>query len=310
MAETQLYQITFSLDAQLTEDQAGQLVDFMEDLGVASTLRRCQESNDWHIQIISQERPLPELINKKSQIANDVFSSLFNLGKGLSFKIEELEDIDWLAKNYEAFQPIIVDPFYIYGSHHDVNDCPRDDLIPIEINAANAFGTGEHPTTKGCLKAIGYLRDKGYTPNKILDLGCGSGILAIAAAKIWPKATIVATDIDEDSVLTAKNYAHRNGVKDLISFDVATGYDHPLIKQTAPFDLILANILARPLIDLAAETSEQLAQNGLVLLSGTLLEQEDDVKNAHLDHGLKFDHYFHETEKNGQEWTSFFMIKE
>lgn len=303
-----LYQITFFLDPNLSEEQAGQIGDFMEDLGDALTLRRDQDSTDWQLQIIAQSQPNPENINKRIKIANDVFQSMFDLGKGISFKSEQLEDIDWLAKNYEAFQPIIVEPFYIYGSHHDANDCPSKDLIPIEINAANAFGTGEHPTTKGCLKALGYLRDNGYTPNNILDLGCGSGILSIAARKLWPEVKIMGSDLDEDSVLIARNYSNRNGIDD-IQFELATGYEHEDIKNRAPYDLILANILAGPLIDLAKDTAKHLDEGGMVLLSGTLLEQEDSVRKAHEDQGLVFDQFFHEKEKNGQDWTSFFMIK-
>lgn len=304
--QAQLYQLTITLDGRLSENEAAQFSCFFEDLGDALTLKKVGlEPKNWLLQIISQDALGAPLINKKMQIAIETCQGIFDLGKTVpSFQIEALPDTDWLAENYAQFKPIEVGDFYIFGTHDrdKALSQTQPNLIPIEINAANAFGTGDHATTKGCLVQILKLKEQGFMPDTILDLGCGSGILAIAAAKTWPEATIIATDMDEDSVIVARDYAARNQVKDHIIFDQAIGYQSTIIAQDKPYDLILANILAGPLIDLAEETADHLEKTGYVLLSGTLIEQENDVANAHKKHGLKMGEAVHI-----DEWTSFLM---
>lgn len=294
---TALKQLEIYINPALTETEAEQFSTLFEDLGSSLTLKRSAK-DEWIVQIINQEPFSKEDINRRLKIANDVFS--FDIQA--SFTIDDVPDIDWLEHVYQQFKPIQVGDFYVFGTH--MKGQIPEGLVGVEINAANAFGTGEHPTTKGCLQAIQDLKDQGFVPNTILDLGCGSAILSIAAAKIWPQAEIIATDMDAESVDVALEYAEINNVSQSIKAETAMGYDSPLIKEKGQFDLILANILARPLIDMADQTAAHLKQNGLVVLSGTLIEQQDEVQSAHEAHDLTLTKSY-----PIEEWTSFIMKK-
>lgn len=294
-------QIEITLDKALLENDATRFSQFFDELGYSLTLRRNLDNDMWEILILS---PKNDMLH--NQVSSLIAHALKETGLDIAplFTVAELPQIDWLEHVYQQFKPIEVEGFYIYGSHIEQTTIPKG-LTPIEINAANAFGTGEHPTTKGCLQAMGWLKEtQKLIPKTALDLGCGSAILSIAAAKIWPECTIIATDMDADSVDVAIEYAGINNVADAIHCETATGYDANLIREYAPFPFILANILAAPLIEMAAETAAHIAPNGYVVLSGTLIEQEDAVREAHEKHGLKFIKSFHI-----DEWTSFIMQK-
>lgn len=204
--------------------------------------------------------------------------------KPLSLKTEPLPDEDWLQKVYEAFPPIALGGFYIYGSHCQA--APPADRIALKIDAATAFGSGEHQTTQGCLRALENLYTEGFAPAKILDMGCGSGILAIAAKKLWPQAVVAAVDIDPESARVTARHAQMNGCVLLI--EAGDGYAAPLVTQQSPYDLIIANILAGPLIDMAGDLARHLGPGGFCVLSGLLTRQKDDVAAAHRAHGLVF----------------------
>ena len=294
---TALKQLEIYLNSTLTEIQAEQFSTLFEDLGSSLTLKRSAD-DEWVLQIIHEHTFDSLDINRRLKIGNDVFE----FDTKARFSIPDVPDIDWLEHVYQQFKPIQVGGFFIFGTH--VKEPVPEGLIGIEINAANAFGTGEHPTTKGCLQALQDLKAQGFNPETILDLGCGSAILSIAAAKIWPEAKIIATDMDAESVEVALDYAGINNVAASIQAETALGYDSSLIKEEKSFDLILANILARPLIDMAEQTAHHLNQNGLVVLSGTLIEQQDDVQSAHETYGLTL-HKAYPIE----EWTSFVMKK-
>ncbi len=294
--------IRFNVD--LTEAEASRFSNFFDNMGSAITLRKIEdeEPNHWKISIIHEEKPEPQVISGAIALAVSLLKDDITKDIHPQFSIDLLPDTDWLALVHEQFQPIIIGRFYIYGSHIDKVDIP-DDKIGIEINAANAFGTGEHPTTRGCLELIEKLYNDGLKPEKILDLGCGSAILSIAAAKLWPDAKIIATDMDEDSVNIANDYVRVNGINaDQVLCETAMGYEATIIQNNTPFDLILANILAAPLISLAPEVNQYLKKDGLIMLSGTLIKQEDDVKKAHTDQGLSF-----VAANHIGEWTSFLM---
>lgn len=195
---------------------------------------------------------------------------------------EELEDRDWVAHALEGLGVVRAGPFILYGSH-DAEDAAKMDGIKLQVEANQAFGTGHHPTTAGCLDAIGDLRKRAF--NKILDIGTGSGVLAIGARKIWPEALVVATDIDTTSVRIARENAMINNA-DAIVFDVAAGTDADVIRQQAPYDLVFANILAGPLKELSPDISEQTAPGGTVILAGLLDEQEEGVLEAYRSVGF------------------------
>lgn len=196
---------------------------------------------------------------------------------------EVLEERDWVAHALEGLGIVTAGPFVLFGRHDSgrVADVPG---IHLQIEANRAFGTGHHPTTAGCLEAIGTLRGQG--PARMLDLGTGSGVLAIAARKLWPDTVIVATDIDAPSIDIAREHAQMNAVGD-ITWEVANGTQCAAILEHAPFDLIVANILAGPLIDLASQVSSLLTPSGTLIVAGLLHEQEEPVASAYLAHGLR-----------------------
>lgn len=196
--------------------------------------------------------------------------------------IETLENKDWLEEVYKGYPPIETERFFVHGSHY--KDPVPEGKIAVIIDAATAFGTGEHPTTKGCLLAMEALAAKGAMPKRILDVGCGSGILAIAAAKLWD-VPVLAVDIDPESVRVTNDYISRNQVEDKVSACVSEGFDASEISKAGLYDLILANILAEPLIMIAQDVVDHLADNGIAILSGLLDQQADDVSAAYIKAG-------------------------
>ncbi len=190
------------------------------------------------------------------------------------FTVSELPDEDWVAKVKRELTPVEAGRFFVYGSH-DADKVP-DDCCPLLIEAALAFGTGHHGTTLGCLRALDRLIEGGFTGRSVLDLGCGTAVLAMAAARMW-QGTILASDIDEVAVDVARTNVKANNLSGQIECIEAEGLSHPRLKEAAPFDLIFANILKGPLISLAPGISAALAENGYVILSGILNEQADEV---------------------------------
>ena len=186
---------------------------------------------------------------------------------------------DWLAAAYAGFPPLRVGRFWIHGSH--VETVPPAGLLPLWIDAATAFGSGEHATTEGCLRALGRVRSARPGIRRALDMGTGSGILAIAAAKAWPGARIAAVDIDADSARVARVNAALNGVAGRVRTQAGNGFRAPLARSGAGFDLIFANILARPLIRMAPALAGRLLPGGIVILSGLLGRQAPAVLAAY-----------------------------
>ncbi|MDD4557193.1 MAG: 50S ribosomal protein L11 methyltransferase [Alphaproteobacteria bacterium] len=203
----------------------------------------------------------------------------------LPYTIELLESQNWLKDNVIEFAPVELEDFLIYGIHE--KEQPQTDKIPIKIYAATAFGS-EHQTTKACLQAIGKLKKLGVKTDKILDMGCGSGILAIACAKIWhEKSKIFAVDIDEEAVWVTRQNAVDNGVGKIVSAEVSNGYAASFVTENGEYDVIIANILARPLIEMAKDLYENLKTGGYCILSGFVEDQVEWVVQAHQEQGLK-----------------------
>lgn len=195
------------------------------------------------------------------------------------FAISELPETDWVAHVKRELTPVIAGRFFVYGSH-DADKVP-DTCEPLLIEAAMAFGTGHHGTTKGCLEALDRLAVQwdadGFTPRAVADIGCGTAVLAMGAARIWPGITIIASDIDRVAVDVAEVNVVANDLVGQVTCIEATGLDHPALEGAAPFDLIFANILKAPLIALAPDMTDRLAPGGCVILSGILNEQADEV---------------------------------
>lgn len=206
-----------------------------------------------------------------------------DLSNQIKTVIEQLPETDWVSETQSGLHPVEAGRFFIHGSH-DI-DKRQDGRINILVDAGLAFGTGHHGTTAGCLRIFTDQLNKGIIPNKILDLGCGAGILAIAAAKTCPDAEIIATDIDSDAVLVTNENADINDVKGRIAAHVADGFESPILTGQT-FDLIFANILAGPLMGLADDIVGAMDKNGYVILSGILDEKAEAVSARFSQAGL------------------------
>lgn len=201
-----------------------------------------------------------------------------------------IEDEDWVGKSLRLLAPVRVGRFFIHG-HHDVDKIPPF-ALPLEIEAGQAFGSGNHETTQSCLAAIDWLGGR-VAPRLVWDVGCGSGILAIAMAKLWRKARVIASDIDPVAVRVARDNAAINGVATIgrpimpgrIAFVTAAGLAAPQVHGCKP-DLLVANILLNPLIKLAPAIAASLASDGIIVLSGILQKQEAALLAAYRDQGF------------------------
>jgi ribosomal protein L11 methyltransferase len=190
---------------------------------------------------------------------------------------------NWVAESQALTPPVSAGRYYVHGSHDSRHASPsRTDVV---IDAGMAFGTGRHASTRGCLIAMDRLR-RARRFARILDLGTGSGVLAIAAAKTW-RRTILATDSDPIAVAVAVENAHINRVHSSMRGVTACGFAHRAIRKFAPFDLILANILARPLAQMAPAMRQNLAKHGVVVLSGLLAKQENWLLGAYRRQGMR-----------------------
>ena len=190
------------------------------------------------------------------------------------FKISELPQIDWVSKVQRSLKPVVAGRFFVYGSH-DSDKVPPD-CEPLLIEASMAFGTGHHGTTKGCLLALEQLITDGFKAKNVIDVGCGTAVLAMAAARIF-SANVIASDIDSVAHSVAKMNILANGLDRNIQCFEASGFAHEQIKTKNPFDLIFANILLAPLLAIATDISKYSLSGGYVVLSGILSEQAELV---------------------------------
>jgi ribosomal protein L11 methyltransferase len=198
------------------------------------------------------------------------------------FQVEALPDLDWVAESQKALPPIRAGRFYVHGSH--VGTPAPAAAIPILIDANAAFGTGRHESTRGCLIALSRLARRRRV-RRPLDLGCGSGVLAIAMAKLW-RVTVTAADNDRTALAVARANAGLNGVAARLRTVASDGYRNAALARSAPYDLIVANILAEPLAAMAGGLARHLADGGRAVLSGLLTRQERIVLAPHRLHGL------------------------
>ena len=197
------------------------------------------------------------------------------------FAVSELPEIDWVAKVRRELSPVDAGRFYVFGSH-DAATVPADPgRVPLQIEATVAFGTGHHGTTLGCLLAFDRLLSEGVRPTRVADIGCGTAVLAMAAAAVLPGALVIASDIDRVAVDVAEANVAINGLQGRIECLEAAGFAHPRLAEAASFDLVFANILKGPLIELAPEMARHVASEGRVILSGLLAVQAEAVKHAY-----------------------------
>lgn len=208
---------------------------------------------------------------------------LATLHNAKPFAVSELPDTDWVAHVRRELAPVEAGRFFVYGSH-DADRLPGD-KIPLLIEAAMAFGTGHHGTTLGCLRALDHLISEGFKAEKVADIGCGTAVLAMAAARVWD-GTILASDIDQVAVDVAEANLRANGMAGRVGCVEAAGFDHADLLAAAPYDLIFANILKGPLVALAPEMAEYLRPGGYAILSGVLNEQAESVAEVYARNGI------------------------
>lgn len=259
-----------------------QALEHLNEDGVVVTSREISRDGPWRVEIFG-EGTKPKL--------------------DVDWQWEELPDIDWVSENQRSFQPFAVGPFWVHPSH--VADGIPTGLLPLRIDAGLAFGTGTHATTRGCLELLATINPP-ETANAV-DVGCGSGILAIAMAKLW-RREVWGGDNDAEAVAVAEENADLNGVGDLCRFAVASGLQAPELAARAPYDLIVANILAGPLVDLSESFAAAVRPGGRVLLSGLLVEQAALVLSAYARDGFSFERRL-DLETGGAWWRTLMLRK-
>ena len=233
------------------------------------------EKGNWLVEIYFAEKPDEEAVGDLvALVAGKVAAS--------SMRFEALDAKDWVASSLEGLKPIRAGRFLVHGGHDRSSVLAND--VGIEIEASLAFGTGHHGTTRGCLLALDSILRQGR-PARVLDVGTGTGVLAIAAAKVL-KAGIVAGDIDPVAIEVARQNARQNGVASRLRFYCAPGLRHPLAARPWSFDLILANILAKPLARLSPALAGALSPQGRLVVSGLLEGDVATVLSAFRRHGL------------------------
>ena len=204
--------------------------------------------------------------------------------------LEKLPDDDWLVMSQQGLQPVHAGRFYVHTAAN-LGVLPNDS-VPFLIEASQAFGTGGHETTSGCLAMLDSMKRRGMAFRYVADIGTGTGLLAFAAQHLWPKAYVTASDIDPVSIDVTTENARSNNIdlgqgQGQLALCVATGTDHEMIMRRAPYDLVIANILAGPLVELAPSFAQIIADGGTLILAGLLNTQESDVSRAYRAQGFR-----------------------
>jgi ribosomal protein L11 methyltransferase len=266
-----------------TRAEGEALATIEPDLGVepAPTLMTSEPDQDrpeeWRLDVYLPHQPDAVLIDRIRALVPSVGAS--------APAIERIEDQDWVTISQGFLEPIRAGRFYVHTAAHA--DAIPAGAIAFRVEASRAFGTGHHETTAGCLEALDLLAARGKSFGRIADIGTGTGLLAFAAHALWPEAILLASDIDPIAIdVSAENMAINGIAANAITLVVADGMDAPAIQRHAPFDLIVANILAGPLIALAADLVATLGRNGTILLAGLLASQAEDVLAAYASNGM------------------------
>ncbi|WP_417450764.1 50S ribosomal protein L11 methyltransferase [Kordiimonas sp.] len=277
------------LKGQLPLERAQKLETLLETMGdergeFPPTLSYFEQApgQDWMVEIFFAEQPADTFVDEILKRATL---------EAWPHEFSRVENKDWVSESQKLLSPVEAGRFFVFGAHDA--DKARDGAINMQIDAGQAFGTGKHETTAACLEVLDRLAGE-INPDTVLDLGTGSGVLALGAHKIWSEAKVVASDIDPIAVeVTDENIEINDGTARAIGDNkagiatlAADGLDDPAFTYEKPFDLIIANILAGPLIDLSDDITAALANGGTLVLSGLLVSQKKEVLDAYQARGL------------------------
>jgi len=243
--------------------------------------------DEWMIDVYCETEPEPDLIRNLLQLSPTASNA------GAEPLVELLGNEDWVSLSQQGLDPLRAGRFHVHTSSDRPSDDPK--LTNICIDAGRAFGTGHHETTMGCLQSLDQLRRTGYRFRNIADVGTGTGLLAFAAYHLWPDARIIASDIDPVAVAVTEANAELNVIplgngRRHIRLVQSNGLDHPALRNRAPFDLIIANILAGPLVALAPQIATASGAGTVLLLAGLLTRQKNDVVRAYVREGFRLKH--------------------
>jgi ribosomal protein L11 methyltransferase len=257
------------------------------------------DDNQWRIEAYFPAKPDHTII--------DLIQSRLPSAANAKAIVAKLPDEDWVVMSQQGLKPVHAGRFYVHTSANK-GEVP-DGAITLHIEASRAFGTGGHETTSGCLAMLDKLKQQGKRFKLIADIGTGTGLLAFAACHLWPRAYITASDIDPVSVDVTRDNSLLNGYslgmgQGRITLCAASGTDHPVIQQRGPYDLIIANILAGPLIELAPSLANIVEEGGAVILAGLLNTQAATVISAYRKLGFRL-----QMRTDNGDWPCLLLIK-
>jgi ribosomal protein L11 methyltransferase len=247
------------------------------------------------------------LDNKPGAALLGLLQALIPSAKGKKPHVEELVEQDWVTLSQQGLEPVQAGRFFVHTSSYADRVPPGS--VPFLIDASQAFGTGGHDTTAGCLAMLDRLARQGASPRNIADVGTGTGLLAFAAMHLWPRAKAIASDIDPASIFVTRDNAAINGVPlgrsgGRLALAVAPGTDHPAIRHRAPYDLVIANILAGPLITLAPDIGAATSPGGHAILAGLIARQMEPVLAAYRAQGFRL-----AARGGSAEWPCLLLVK-
>ncbi len=268
-----LWAIRVQLPSERPPELASAVESALEPLGVALSSFEGAGGKGWSVEVLCEQRPRASVVR----------GALNAIGAPPAV-FAYVPPKNWVAETQRLLAPLRIGRFFIHGAHFEGR--PPRGAIPLQIDASIAFGTGRHETTRGCLLALDRLARSGRRIKRPLDLGCGSGILALAAANLW-NVPVLAVDTDLNSVAVARENLRINRAADRVRVVKSHGFGAAAVRRAAPFDLIVANILAGPLCRLARGFGRHLAPGGVAILSGLMNDQEPQVIAAQECHGLK-----------------------
>jgi ribosomal protein L11 methyltransferase len=277
----------------------GSALDALTEPPVVVTREIDEDAGLWQLDAYVDDKPDADLLA--------MIQALVPSAKGQKPTVEEIVEQDWVTLSQQGLEPVQAGRFFVHTSSYADRVPPGSTAFLID--ASQAFGTGGHDTTAGCLAMLDRLKRKGIAPRNIADIGTGTGLLAFAAMALWPSARTIASDIDPASIFVTRDNAAINGVPlgrsgGGLSLAVAPGTNHPAIRHRAPYDLLIANILAGPLITLAPDIAVATAPGGHIILAGLIARQMEPVLAAYHAQGFRL-----AARDGSAEWPCLLLVK-